>query len=49
LLKTITSIEPTDVILKNKTAIVVAADGLYQFDYSDQNNIRQVSRVAIVR
>jgi hypothetical protein len=49
LLKTITSFEPTDVILKNKTAIVVAADGLYQFDYSDQNNIRQVSRVAIVR
>jgi hypothetical protein len=47
LIRTITSLEPTDVILQNKTALVIAKDGLYQFDYSNQNNIVQLSKITI--
>lgn len=36
-----------DVIMLNGIAIVVAKDGLYQFDYSDPDNIRQISRLSI--
>ena len=45
--KTITGIETYDVIAYNNRAIVVAKDGLYQFDYSDISNIRQLSKIAI--
>jgi hypothetical protein len=34
---------PYDVIAGNNLALVVGDDGLYQFDYSDVKNIRQVS------
>jgi hypothetical protein len=47
LIRTISSLEPTDVILQNKTALVIAKDGLYQFDYSNQNNIVQLSKITI--
>ncbi|HET6994728.1 MAG TPA: hypothetical protein VFI06_07090 [Chitinophagaceae bacterium] len=47
LLKTITGIETYDVITWNNRAMVVAADGLYQYDYSDINNIRLLSKIAV--
>lgn len=37
--------ETFDVIAFNKVAIVSAKDGLYQYDYSDPNNIKQLSRI----
>jgi len=43
LLQQISSNEPYDVIAGNKHALVVAKDGLYQYDYSDINHIRQLS------
>jgi hypothetical protein len=47
LLKTITGIEPFDVIAWNNKAIVVAKDGLYQYDYSKVNDIRLLSKITI--
>lgn len=47
LLKTIGGIEAYDVIAYNGLAIVVAKDGLYQFNYSDRNNIKQLSKLTI--
>jgi hypothetical protein len=47
LLKTINGLEPVDVIAWNKKAIVVAKDGLYQYDYSNVNNIRLLSKITI--
>lgn len=47
--KQISGFEPHDVITANSNAIVVAADGLYQFDYSDINNIYQVSKLSILK
>ena len=47
LLKTITGLEPVDVIAWNRIAIVVAKDGLYQYDYSDINNIRLLSKIIV--
>ncbi len=47
LLKQFTGVEAYDVIAMNHTAIVVAKDGLYQYDYTDATNIRQVSKMAI--
>ena len=38
--------ETFDVIAFNKVAIVSAKDGLYQYDYSDPNNIKQLSRIS---
>jgi hypothetical protein len=49
LLKTITSFEPADVILKDRKALVVATDGLYQFDYANPNDIRLISKISISR
>lgn len=37
--------ETFDVIAYNKVAIVSAKDGLYQYDYSDPNNIKQLSKI----
>lgn len=39
----IESDEPYDVIAANKRAMVVGKNGLYQYDYSDLNNIRLLS------
>jgi hypothetical protein len=47
LLKTITGMETYDVIAYNGLALVVAKDGLYQFDYADRNNIRQLSKFTL--
>jgi len=47
LLKQITGMETYDVIAWNSRALVVAKDGLYQFDYSDLNNIRLLSKIGL--
>ena len=49
LIKTFSGIETYDVIAFNNVAIVVAKDGMYQYDYSDPNNIHLLSRVGINR
>ena len=38
-----------DVIPFNNTLMMIADDGLYQYDYSDMNNIKQISKIAIVK
>ena len=43
LLKKIPAIEPYDVITVNNRAMVVCSNGLYQYDYSNLNNVRQLS------
>jgi hypothetical protein len=43
LLGQINSNEPYDVIAANNNLIVVTADGLYQYDYSNLKNIRPLS------
>jgi hypothetical protein len=47
LIKQITGLETYDIITWNYKALVVAKDGLYQFDYSDLNNIRLLSKIGI--
>ena len=46
LLQQIKSNEPYDIIASNKKALVVANDGLYQYDYSDLLHIRLLSFLA---
>jgi hypothetical protein len=41
------NMETYDVIAYNKIALVVAKDGLYQFSYANQNDIKLVSKLAI--
>lgn len=48
LLKQFPGMETYDVIAWNKMALVVAKDGLYQYDYSNVNNIHLVSKLNIV-
>lgn len=36
-----------DVIPQNNILMMIAGDGLYQYDYSDLNNIRQISKIPI--
>jgi hypothetical protein len=48
-LKNITGTETYDVIASNNIAIVVAKDGLYQYDYSTISNIRLVSKISVVK
>ncbi len=45
--KQFTGLETYDVIAYNGLAIVIAQDGLYQYDYSKINNIRQISKISI--
>ena len=47
--KQINNIETYDVIAYNGVAMVVAKDGLYQFSYSDINNIKQLSKISITQ
>ena len=47
LIKTIASINPMDVITMAGLAIVVADEGIYQYDYTDLNNIKLVSKITI--
>lgn len=45
LIKTVTINKPFDVICINKIAYVSAKGGLYQLDYSDIDNIKQLSKI----
>ncbi|WP_276500602.1 LVIVD repeat-containing protein [Terrimonas pollutisoli] len=45
--KTISGIDTYDVIAMNKIALVVAKDGLYQYDYSDVSDIKLLSKIVI--
>jgi hypothetical protein len=45
----ITGAETYDVIAWNNIALVVAKDGLYQYDYSDVNNIQLKSKISIAK
>ncbi|WP_207510745.1 LVIVD repeat-containing protein [Longitalea luteola] len=47
LIKQISGMETYDVIAWNKKALVVAKDGLYQFDYSNVNQIRLLSKISL--
>jgi hypothetical protein len=47
LIKTVTGINAYDVIAWNNHALVVAKDGLYQYDYTNPAAIRQVSKIAV--
>lgn len=47
LLKTIDMPDTYDVITENKIALVVAKDGLYQYNYTDLSNIRLLSKIGI--
>jgi hypothetical protein len=47
LIKQINGLQPSDVIAWNNRALVIATDGLYQFDYSDLNNIRLLSKIGL--
>lgn len=49
LIKQIKATEPYDVIAANNKMMVVTATGLYQYDYSNINNIRQLSFFAANR
>lgn len=48
MIKQFPGMETYDVIATGKIAIVVAKDGLYQYDYSNANNIHLVSKLNIV-
>lgn len=47
LLKTFTNINPFDVITYNNTAIVVAKEGIVQFDYTNINAVKKLSTIAV--
>ncbi len=47
MLKQIEGIETYDVIALNGNALVVARDGLYQYDYSNLSNIKLLSKITI--
>lgn len=49
LTKQISGLESYDVIAMNNKAIVVAKDGLYQYDYSNPANITLVSKLSIAK
>lgn len=49
LIKEIKGLETYDVIAMDNRAIVVAKDGLYQYDYSNPANIVQVSKLSITK
>lgn len=50
LLKTIGGMGETfDVIAQNNVALVVASGGLYQFDYSNRNDVRLISKIATTK
>jgi hypothetical protein len=48
LLKHYSNIHAFDVIPLNGTLLMIGEDGLYQYDYSDLNNIHQVSKIPVV-
>ena len=46
LIKHIKDIDTYDVITNNTIALIIAKDGLYQFDFSDVQNIRFLSKIS---
>ncbi|HRI78215.1 MAG TPA: hypothetical protein PLR06_01665 [Cyclobacteriaceae bacterium] len=46
-LKSFPNIKPVDIVPFQNIAMVIASDGLYQYDYSDKENIHQVSKLVI--
>jgi hypothetical protein len=46
-IKQFSGLDAFDVIAMNGKAIVVAKDGLYQYDYSNRNDIRLLSKIGI--
>ncbi|HSN08681.1 MAG TPA: hypothetical protein VLS85_06570, partial [Hanamia sp.] len=49
LIKQFSNLETYDVIANNGIALVVATDGLYQYDYSNVNNIHLVSKISLTK
>jgi len=49
LIKQITPLDTYDVIAYNNRAMVVAKDGLYQYDYSNINDIRLLSKIDVLK
>jgi hypothetical protein len=47
LLKTFTDINATDVIPAGASLILLATDGIYQYDYSDLQNIYLLSKIPL--
>ena len=47
LVQTFSEIHATDVIPFNGVLILMAADGIYQYDYSDLNNLQLLSKISI--
>lgn len=47
LIHTFTGIKATDVIPWNGVLILMAEDGIYQYDYSDLNNLQLLSKITI--
>ena len=45
--KTFPIMQPTDVIAYNNIALVIANDGLYQYDYSNASDIRLLSKISV--
>lgn len=45
--KTVSGIEPNDVIAYNKLALVTASDGLYQYDYTNAADIKLLSKIPV--
>jgi hypothetical protein len=46
-IKQINDVQAYDVIAFNGRALVVAADGLYQYSYADLSNVRLLSKIAV--
>jgi hypothetical protein len=46
LLQTSTGIDAYDIIAQNNLAVVVGRDGLYQYDYSNRNKLKLLSKVS---
>ncbi len=49
LIKHFSNLETYDVIANNNVALVVASDGLYQYNYADVNNIHLISKINIFK
>jgi hypothetical protein len=49
MIKQVEGLETYDVIALNGNALVVAKDGLYQYDYSNLSNIRLLSKINVLK
>ena len=47
MLKNYTNLKAYDVIPYNNILIMIAQDGIYQYDYADLQNIRLLSKIPI--